>query len=99
MPKAYSFTLNKYFVCAGSKRKTRYERQRTTHLESTHLESLKWVIEEVGAEQINGIMGKGSGLTSGVLVGGFVGKTKTRQHVSQSTPPPPLPLLLHSNCA
>ena len=58
------------------------------------VESLKWVGEEVGAGQLNGIMGKGSGLAGGVQVVGWVGKTKTRQHVSQSTPPPLLLLLL-----
>ena len=46
-------------------------------------------------EQINGIMGKGSGLASGGGVGGAggVGKTKTRQHESQST----LPCFCNSN--
>ena len=59
--------LKNYFVSAGllpgSKRKREVEKD--SFGEYTHLESLKWVIEEVGPEQINGIMGKGSGLTSG----------------------------------
>ena len=68
---ADSFKLSKkYFVSVGSKRNSLWGVAKDSFGEYT-LESLKWAIEEAGTEQINGIMGTGSGLTSGVLVGGL----------------------------